>query len=377
MNRFTWRLQLFPVKLLLMCMIICSIFVFSEEAESSEITIGKAWEPPLPASDGYDWIQLTSDEWLKGTLEVLYENNLEFDSDKLDFQEFEWKDIKQIRGHGLFNVRLEGPIIVVGFLHVTENKVFITVGSEKKEFDRDQLVTITRGSESKRIDYWTAKIGLGLNISSGNTDQIQYNMKGSLKRRTLINRFVFDYLGNFVSTDNEETADSQRITAYFDIFKTRDFFFRVVHAEYYRDPFQNIQYRGTVGAGVGYHLIDTSKTNWDIKAGPAYQFTRFESVELGQDLTESTPAFSAGTSFDTELTDKIDLIANYNFNIVNDDSGRYMHHVIMTLETEITDLLDFDVSCIWEHTQKPALRSDGTIPKKDDFQLIFSVIIDF
>lgn len=376
MNRFSWRVQLISIKPLLTCLIICSALIFISSAKSSEITNTQAWEPPPPASDGFDWIQLSSNEWLKGSLKVLYENNLEFDSDKLDFQEFEWKDVKQIRGHGLFRIRFEGPIIVVGLLHITERKVFITVNGKKEEFDRNQLVTITRGG-SRRRNNWTSKIGLGLNISKGNTDQIQYNMKGTLKRRTLKTRFVFDYLGNFVSTDSINTTDNQRIISYFDIFKTRDYFYRLPHVEYYRDPFQNIKYRGTIGASIGYHLIDNSKTNWDIKAGPAYQFTRFESVAFGQDLNESTPAFTAGTSFDTELTDKLDFIANYNFNIVNKDSGLYVHHVITTLEAEITDLLDFDISFIWERTQKPALRSDGTIPRKDDLQLIFSVIIDF
>ena len=372
MNRPIGLSQHSPVKYILLCMVIFFVLVFSGKSESQTIN-APAWEPP---PDGFDWIQLSSDEWLKGTLKVLYEKRLEFDSDKLGFREFDWKDIKQIRGNDYFSMRFEKQVIVSGFLRVIEDKVFITTGDGVKEFERNKLVTITR-SDTKRNNYWTAKLGLGLNISKGNTDQIQYNMKGTLKRRSLKTRFVFDYLGNFVSTDNENTADNQRISSYFDIFRTRYFFYRPLQVEYYRDPFQNIQYRGTVGASVGYHFIDSSKTNWDIKAGPAYQFTRFKSVEEGKDLSETTPALSVGSSYDTELTSKLDLIANYTANFVNDKSGRYTHHVITTLEAEITDSIDFDISLVWERTQKPILRSDGTLPKQDDFQLIFSVSIDF
>lgn len=95
------------------------------------------WEPPRPAADQFDWIQTTSGEWLKGELKVLYREKLEFDSDELDLQELDWEDVKYVRGHRIFSVRLEGPegpIVVVGLLEVTEDKVFVTVGEDRQEF---------------------------------------------------------------------------------------------------------------------------------------------------------------------------------------------------------------------------------------------------
>ena len=38
---------------------------------------------------------------------------------------------------------------------------------------------------------------------------------------------------------------------------------------------------------------------------------------------------------------------------------------------------DFDISFVWDRTQQPHARADGTIPKKDDFKLIFAVGVDF
>jgi len=40
----------------------------------------KEWKPH---SIKYDWLQLTSGEWLKGEVESMYNNILEFDSDNL------------------------------------------------------------------------------------------------------------------------------------------------------------------------------------------------------------------------------------------------------------------------------------------------------
>jgi len=71
-----------------------------------------SWVPPSALPEKFDWIQLTSGEWLKGDLKVLYDDKLEFDSDELDLLELDWEDVKQVRGHKLHSVRFEGPVTV-------------------------------------------------------------------------------------------------------------------------------------------------------------------------------------------------------------------------------------------------------------------------
>ncbi len=208
----------------------------------NETAQNQPWKPPPPPPDEFDWIQLNSGEWLKGELNVLYEQKLEFDSDELDLQVFDWEDVKQVRGHRIFSVRFEGPITVDGLIQVTEDKVFITVGGERQEFERSQLVAIAPG-EPKEINYWSVKLSLGLNFTSGNTEQTQYTAIGNAKRRTSATRFVLDYLGNFTETEGDETVNNQRVNSYFDYFMTRKYFLRPFFGEYYRDPFKNIKHR--------------------------------------------------------------------------------------------------------------------------------------
>ena len=75
---------------------------------------------------------------------------------------------------------------------------------------------------------------------------------------------------------------------------------------------------------MGYYLINTSKTEWEIAGGPAYQVTRFDSVAAGEDSSESTPAVMAGNVFDTELTKTIDFIFNIPSKFLN-------RHPVLTL----------------------------------------------
>ena len=338
----------------------------------------KAWESALPPTDKFDWVQTTSGEWLKGELKVLYSGSLEFDSDEFDLQTLDWDDVAQIRGHGEKRISIdtpEGPLTVIGEIVITKDKVIVETDEGVREFDRSRLISVTPGATTE-WDNWSAKISIGLNFTRGNTDQADYTAKINIKRRTPDNRFVVDYLGNFSRSRNTQIANNHRLNTFFDIFAAKEYFWRPIFAEYYRDPFTNIDYRTTIGAGGGYHIIDTPKTTWDVSGGPAIRATRYVSVQPGDSQKVTTPALVLGTFYDTELTKTVDFNGRYNLSIVNEESGTYTHHAIATFEIELTDILDFDVSFVWDRTQDPQTRADGTVPKQDDLQLLFTLGVD-
>lgn len=335
-----------------------------------------AWTPPPPPPDEFDWIQLNSGEWLKGEFKVLYDDSVEFDSEELDLLRIDWADIKQVRGAATFAVNIEGRDDVVGKLQVNGDRVMIVAAGDTQEFNRADVISIAHGVP-KESNYWSAKFTLGLNISQGNSDRQDLNLALNAKRRTADSRFLTDYLGFYSKSDHVKTDDNHRLRSTYDIFRTRRFFWRPLLGEVFRDPFQNISYQLTVGAGAGYQLIDTSKTEWSIAAGPAIKYTKFETVEAGENDSESTPALWAGTNYDHELNSKMDLILGYNTVIGNQDSGGYTHHAIATLETELLSWLDFDTSFIWDHVQNPTRDSDGTVPDKNDYRFVIGLGVDF
>ena len=345
---------------------------------STESETRKAWESALPPTDKFDWVQTTSGEWLKGELKQLYSGSLEFDSDEFDLQTLDWDDVAQVRAHGTKRISIdtpEGPITVIGEIVITRDKVIVDTVEGTKEFDRSQLISVTPGATSE-WDNWSAKIDLGLNFTRGNSDQTEYSMKLNVKRLTPDNRFVVDYLGNITTSNNVKSVNNHRLSGFFDIFAAKEYFWRPVLFEYFRDPFQNIDYRTTIGAGGGYHIIDTPKTTWNVSGALGYRATRFVSVQPGDSQKVTTPALIGSTFYDTALTKTIDFNTRYNFSIVNQESGTYTHHAIATVEIELTSILDFDISFVWDRTQDPQTRADGTVPKQDDFQLLFTLGVD-
>jgi long-subunit fatty acid transport protein len=132
-----------------------------------------------------------------------------------------------------------------------------------------------------------------------------------------------------------------------------------------------------MGVGIGYQLIDTARTDWTIFTGPAYQETSYSEVELGEDRKESAWTWSAGTAFEISLTNRIDLLADYRFNFAKDDAGGYSHRMTSTLEIDLTDSLDFNITAEWSRTEVPKPNADGTIPEKDDYRFSMGIGYEF
>jgi hypothetical protein len=333
------------------------------------------WKPLPPMPEKFDWIQLTSDEWLKGEFIVLYENKLEFDSDELGVLTLDWEDIKQVRSARIMQVRFLNEISAIGKLHI-EGEIVRVIGEQDQEFARSKILTIIAGEPRER-NFWAGKVTLGANIRQGNSDIVEGNASIRVLRRTIHSRFTFDYLGNYNMTESIETANNHRASAVIDKFISDRFFWRPAFAEYFRDPVQNIAHRGTIGTGFGYQIADTAKTDWEVSGGPAYQRTRNVDVEAGTPESDSTPALTGGTAYDLEITSMIDFSFDYRFQFTDKGAGTYNHHMVAGFETEITSLLDIDISFVWDRIQNPRPDSDGNVPEQDDFRLIFGLTFEF
>ena len=340
----------------------------------------EAWSPPPPMPEKFDWIQTTSLEWLKGKIVSMYDASLEFDSKEFDLQTLDWSDIKEVRSAGTMQVAFEDGTIAIGQVFIDQETVRV-LGDEDQQFERSGVLSITAGAPKEK-NYWSIKASLGANLREGNTEQVEMSSQANIVRRTPKNRINIDYLANFSETNLEETgdttiADNQRVSAGWNHYISKRFYWSPVYGEWYRDPFVNIAQRWTLGMGAGYEIIDTPKTTWDINGGLAYQITSFDSVAEDEDDSANTPALVVGTLYDHKLTKWMDFVFDYRLFIVNDESGTYTHHLLTGLEFELTTILDFDITFIWDRIQNPRPDADGIEPKKNDFRLTFFLGFDF
>jgi hypothetical protein len=330
----------------------------------------------VPPEDGYDWVQLTSGEWLKGEIIGLFDDKVEFDSDILDELVLDAEDVNRFYSPRTFGISIRGYELLSGQLRVDEQTVFVTTDGQVQSFPREQLLAVTVSAERER-DRWSGDLTLGMNVRQGNTDLIEYNAIAGLERRTPRTRAFIDYIGSFNETEGVRVDNNHRVNVVFDKFSGTRFFWRPFIGQYFRDPFQNIEHQFTLETGVGYEITDTSRTEWDVWSAVGVNDVRRVSVESGQPSKIRSPALSLGTDFDTELTSWIDYLFSFQMTFVDEESGDYQHHLLTTLSTDLVRNIDFDVSFVWDRTQSPPPDATGGIPKKDDFRLMVGVSFEF
>lgn len=331
-----------------------------------------SWVPPR---DGFDWIQLKSGEWLKGRLKAMQNRELEFDSDKLNDLTFDWKDIRQVRTAATLDVlltngeQLSGPVAI-------QPREIVVGGGEPRAVSKDEIQSLTPGGSRER-DHWSVKASMGLTLRAGNTEQIEYNAKAHLQRRTPSTRLSLDYIGNASSSGGMESANNHRVNSEFDVWLSRRFYLIVPFAEYYKDPFQNVSDRVTVGAGVGYDLVDRPTLEWNITTGPGFQQAWFVSSRPGEPTTKGVAALMFGSRMDWEVTRLIDWIVEYRGQYTSRQVGETTHHLVSTVSFDVTQRLDLDVSFVWDRISVPKVGADGVEPKPDDFRLVLGVGLEY
>lgn len=330
----------------------------------------------IPPDDGYDWLQLVSGEWLKGELIGLFDGDIEFDSEVLDKLVIDAEDVRDVHSSKRFGISVRGEEILIGTVSMHGDRVIVDTGSQQYQLPRQDLVAMTASAERER-DRWSGDINLGVNLRQGNVDRTEYNMVAGLDRRTPNHRLRIDYIGSYNKTADIETANDHRLNFVLDRFSGSRLFWRPILGQYLRDPFQNVEHQFTLETGLGYSLVDNGRTEWEIYSGVGANRVRRVSVEAGQSLSSTSPAFTLGTDFETELTSWMDYLLAFQMTFLDEEAGEYQHHLITTLSTDLVGELDLDLTLVWDRTRAPPPLGDGSAAEKDDYRLITSIGFEF
>ena len=139
--------------------------------------------PPIPdwiegqpdtveASGDWDWLQLDTHEWLKGEVIALYDDTLEFESDKFGVMSIGWSDVIELRSGRLYRIGLDqGKIdlitslydhdfgdLIIGRLYINREKAYIS-GDLGQLARTDEGPGMGSGSRTHDIGYRVAARG--------------------------------------------------------------------------------------------------------------------------------------------------------------------------------------------------------------------------
>ncbi|MFT7671257.1 MAG: hypothetical protein ACI8X5_003974 [Planctomycetota bacterium] len=347
-------------------------------AETPEPTVEKSnteFEPMAPASDGFDWIQLTSGEWLKGEILSLRDGTLEFDSDELGVLKLDIDDVAILRSPRNQAIQLDGFPDLVGTLLINDGVVTIG-GPDGGTADRKYLMSVVPGGSDWRT-LWSGKASLGFTLRSGNSSQTDVSSYFFARRQTTSTRWDTTFNGNYSQAQSVEIANSNRLDSHYDFFLSRRLFVTPLSVAAHQDRFSNIDLRLTPSALIGYDLLDDNMVNWEVSGGPAYNYTRYNSVQDGESSADESLAVLLATSIEWDLTSDVEFDFGYDITIPTPDTDEYIHHLSAILSLEVIEWLDVDLSFIWDRINKPLADADGVTPEPDDYRLVIGFGIDF
>lgn len=73
----------------------------------------------------------------------------------------------------------------------------------------------------------------------------------------------------------------------------------------------------------------------------------------------------------------LELDNKYRIQFVAEESGTCNHHLVASVETDITILVSLDVTWIWDRIEDPRPDSDGVIPARDGFRTSVGLTFEF
>ena len=347
-----------------------------EEAESTtdaepdalpDVLPEEEWNPVPPSETHWDWIQLNSDEWLKGSILRLRDDYFEFDSDKMKERTFKWKHIKQIHTVRPRSWGFRRGVVLIGPGVMKGDTVVVVVRGTKREMPRADLISILPGAEKER-NRWRAKGTLSAAVRAGNTDQFDLSVDAWARRETARTRLRFEYDNAIGTLNSEQTKNMHRGSVRLDLYWTHDLFFIPGFAEAFHDPFSNIGIRTVATSGVGYH-VSRGIFDWVVYGTAGYQYQSFSSTIPGSDPDDHNGVLVLGTTFEWEITGDLDWNALYQVQFAFPTVGDTSQRVTTSLKYDLTRVLVLETAFHWDRVEQPRRGADGRLPVSDDVRL--------
>jgi len=332
--------------------------------------------------DTFDWVRMVSGEWLKGEMKRMRDDNIEFDSDKLDMQNIDFADVTHVHSPVVNTYVFDDRISATGRAVITPDKVIVETDEGTKTFPRGELESIVAGGEREK-DWWSMKLRFGLTLNKGNTDQLTYDIDFSTRREDDMTLLDLGYNASFGQTGGVQNVNRHLGEQDFKVFLSSRWFVTPLFGQLFNDRFQNIQFRATPATGAGIHIIDAPNVSWDFQTGVGYQYLDYKdatALAAGTANPQHDAFIPLFTYADFDITGDIDLTVSWLTNLVVTTIGNTNHTGKADLAIELTSVLDLDIAFLFLRTEQPAPppapAPGDPIPdpiQKNDYQLVVGI----
>lgn len=209
---------------------------------------------------------------------------------------------------------------------------------------------------------WRAALGLGVSVTSGNKDSSSASILGDAVRATSEDKASLYINGLYAKTDDETTAKQLRFGGRYDHNLTpRVFGFGGLDFE--TNKFANLDWRSQVLGGLGYHVVKSDTTTFDVFGGLSYTHDKFDAATLIDDKVRNSFSY-AGVYLGEESTHKLTetTTAKQKLSIYPNltNQGEYRATFDAGVAVAMTKLLNLTVGLSVNYNSEPGAGFEST-----------------
>jgi putative salt-induced outer membrane protein YdiY len=219
-----------------------------------------------------------------------------------------------------------------------------------------------------------AALGIGASTSSGNSDATNVSLSFDGVRATEQRKSTVYANAQYASAGGVTTGEQFRLGGRHDQDLTPSFFaFGGLDAE--RNRFANLKLRGQASGGLGWHVLKSETTTFDIFGGLSYTSDRYIAPMLIDGRTRSDYAY-AGLLFGEESTHKLTQTTSFKQRLTVmpnlKNSGEYRANWDAGLAVAMTRSMNLTVGAAMAYNSEP-----GPGRKRTDTLLTMGVAVKF
>ena len=274
----------------------------------------------------------------------------------------QWDAVTSIVSSQPLHLDLKDGQTVVGTVTSADGKFDVaTKTAGEVDTPKDAVVAVRNDDEQRAheaevdrlrnprlTDFWSGLLDTGLSVTRGNSAALSYNLSAKAVRTTTRDK-ITAYATAVYATDG--TTPPERTTAHairgglrgdFNV-SEKVFVFGFTDFEY--DEFQDLDLRNVLGGGLGYHVIKTKNTLFDVFGGGDYEQEFFAAdPTFPTGLTRKTGEIVAGEEFDTKLNGHTTLSEKFSLypNLTN--GGEFRLQFDATAATKLKSWLSWQVT---------------------------------
>jgi putative salt-induced outer membrane protein YdiY len=120
---------------------------------------------------------------------------------------------------------------------------------------------------------WDLSVAAGLTLTEGNSDSLLFSLIGRADKKWDVHELHFGTDVTYGETEDIKNNETARAFGQYNRLFT-DRWYGYARAEGLHDDIADVEYRFTIGPGVGYYIIKQAQTSLAVEGGPAFVYEK-------------------------------------------------------------------------------------------------------